>query len=95
MRHGHVALDDRYVARQSRFRCQKIVVVRVDLVDGRVVADMKEFPLGVVEELPVHAAHFFVRTGGEGEKLAGQRARVLFRAPKRLVEAKRRCVERG
>ncbi len=45
----HVAFYDRNVAGETRFRCQKIVDVHIDLVDRDIEPDVKEFA-GVVEE---------------------------------------------
>ena len=90
VRGGDVALDDRDIAREPRLRRQEVVVVQVELVAGGVVADVKELPFAVVEELEVHLADLVVGAHGERLELSDQRLGVHRAARERRVEALRR-----
>ena len=93
VRLGDVALDDRQVAREARLRREEVVVVRVGLVDRRVVADAEELPVAVVEQLEVHPLRLFVGASGERGELRDERRGVGVRGSKRPVEALCRRVE--
>ena len=68
-------------------------MVLVGLVDRRVVADAKQLPLFVVEQLEVHSAYFVIGALREGDELSGQQRRVRPGASKRRLELQRRRVE--